>query len=224
MKVIQLKLYTFKELGRVAKQKALTDYRYLNVDFNWWDDIYGDFISLCEYLAITVEKDSIKFSGFYSQGDGSAFSAKADLIRLNHAITAQAWKAYAPLQEFKFPALTADRRVLRLVDSGLLPSEPQIIARYRQHGVTADIGAYVVNENRDHDNVFEELDKLDEWLKAVAQILNRFLYESLQNQYEFLTADSTVKESLLFNEYLFTADGRAAGHLLELAKHHNTTK
>ena len=218
MKVIQLKLYTFKELGKQAKEKALTKFRYLNVDFNWWNDEYEDFIELCSYLGVIVIKDSIKFSGFYAQGDGSAFSADVDIIKLRNAIRTEAWRSYAPSQDFKFRELNADRRVLRLIERGLLPGEPQIIARYRTYGIVTDLGISVVNENRSHDLVFDELDKVEEWLRTIAETLNRYLFKTLEYQYEFLTSDTTVKESLLMNEYLFTADGRAARHLEELAK------
>jgi len=224
MKVIQLKLYTFRELGRLAKQKALTDYRYINVDFNWWEDEYDDFIHICEGLGIEVHKHTIKFTGFYSQGDGSAFSATVDFNKLPEAVRLETWKRYAPLQEFKFPALNVDRRVMKLVIAGILPSEPQIIARYKVNDIVTDLGIYVVNERKNHDLVFEELEKLEEWLRKVAKILNSYLYDCLQKQYEFLISDTTVKESLLFNEYLFSADGRAAGHLHELAKHHHKTE
>ena len=224
MKTIQLKLYTFKELGRTAKQRALTEFRHLNIGFDWWVDEYEDFVNLCATLGITVDRGSLKFSGFHAQGDGSAFSASLDFARLPEAIRLQAWKAYAPLQEFRFPELQVDRRVLGLVGNGILPNEMQIIARQRVNAITVNLGIYVVQEYKTHDNLFEELDKLEDWLRAVADTLNRYLYETLRRQYEFLTADSTLKESILLNEYLFSADGRAANHLYQLALHHHKTE
>lgn len=219
MKKITIKLYSFSELDRDAKQKALTTYRDLNVNFDWWDDEFEDFIELCSYIGIAVIKDKIKFRGFYSQGDGSGFSAKVDILKLITAIENQTWKDYAPMQEFPFTAPGIDRRVLPLLAKDILPNEPQIISRAQQYGVVVDLGIYVINEDgREHDNVFEELDKLEEWLRAIAESLNRYLYKSLENQYEFLTSDTAIKESILTNEYLFTADGRSANHLIELHK------
>ncbi len=77
MKTITLKLYSFNELDKPGKEKALTTYRGLNVDFDWWDDEFEDFIELCSYMGIAVIKDSIKFRGFYGQGDGSGFPPKS---------------------------------------------------------------------------------------------------------------------------------------------------
>ncbi|QEM06177.1 hypothetical protein DIU31_022645 [Mucilaginibacter rubeus] len=219
MKTITLKLYSFNELDKEAKEKALTTYRDLNIDFDWWDDELEDFIELCSYLGIAVNKDSIKFRGFYSQGDGSGFSAIVDIPKLLIAVANQSWKDFAPMQEFVFGIPEINRRVIALVANGLLPSEPQIICRSRQFGVVTDLGiSEVIKDGKTHDNIFEELDKLEEWLRSVAEILNRHLYKSLENQYDFLTSDTAIKESILTNEYLFTADGRSANHLIELNK------
>ena len=161
MKTITIKLYSFNELDKTGKEKALTTYRDLNVNFDWWDYEFEDFIELCSYMGIAVIKDTITFSGFYSQGDGSGFSAKVDISKLISGIENQAWKDYAPMQEFPFIQDETDNRVLRLLAKDLLPNEPQIISRQRQYGVVADLGIYVANGNgREHDNVFEELDKL----------------------------------------------------------------
>jgi len=219
MKQITLKLYSFNELDKEAKGKALTTYRDLNVFFDWWDDEFEDFIELCSYMGIAVIKDKIKFRGFYSQGDGSGFSAKVDILKLITAIENQSWKDYAPLQEFPFTAPDIYRRVLPLLAKGILPNEPQIISRSQYYGVVVDLGIYVVNEDgREHDNVFEELDKLEEWLRKIAETLNRYLYTTLENQYDFLCSDTAIKESMLNMEYLFTADGRSANYLEQLTK------
>jgi hypothetical protein len=219
MKTITLKLYSFNQLDKQAKQKALTTYQDSNIGFDWWNDEFDDFITLCSYMGIAVHKDSIKFRGFYSQGDGSGFSALVDISKLVKAIANQSWKDYAPIQEFVFIVPQIDQRVMALVAKGLWPSEPQIVCRSRQYGVVTDLGiSEVIKDGKTHDNIFEELDKLEEWLRSVAEILNQYLYKSLENQYEFLTSDTAIKESILTNEYLFTADGRSANHLVELNK------
>jgi len=219
MKTITLKLYSFNELDKNAKEKALTTYRDFNVEFDWWDDEFEDFIRLCAYMGIAVTKDSIKFRGFWSQGDGSGFSASVDIPKLISALTNEAWKDYAPQQEFAFPTVQIDRRVLALVANHILSSEPQIICRSRYYGIVVDLGiSEVVKDGKTHDNIFEELDKLEEWLRSVAEELNRYLYQTLEKQYEYLTSDSAVKLTMLTNGYLFTADGRSAHHLQKLTK------
>jgi hypothetical protein len=176
MKTITLKLYSFNELDKTAKEKALTTYRDFNINFDWWDDEFEDFIELLSYMGIAVIKDSIRFRGFYSQGDGSGFSATVDISKLLDAVANQSWKDYAPMQEFVFGAPEIDSRVITLVAKGLLPSEPQIICRSRQFGIVTDLGiSEVIQDGKTHDHIFEELDKLEAWLRHVAEVLNRHL-------------------------------------------------
>jgi hypothetical protein len=222
MKTITLSLYQFDEFGKEAKQKALTTYKELNVDFDWWDTYYEDFIQLCAYLGITVDKNSIKFEGFYSQGDGSAFSATVDLAKLKEAAESQAWKAYAPKQEFDFKGLNIERRVMALIANGILQEEIKVIARYRSYGIVVDLGIYIVNESKDHNNIFDALENAEAWLRDIATKLNRYLYQSLQNQFEYLTSDEAIAEIVKANEYLFTADGRSANYLDKLSQFTNT--
>lgn len=218
MKTIILNLYSYAELNDEAKRKALNKNRDLNFAFDWWDSVGEDFVNLCSYLGIKVFKESIQFRGFYSQGDGSAYSARVDFAKLQDAIGKQSWKAYAPLQEFPFLPPDIDRRVMKLVVNGLLPAEPQIIGRTKQFGIVTDLGIYVIDQNgREHPNIFDELQKLEEWLRSLAEILNQFLFDSLENQYDYLSSDEAIEESFLANETLFTADGRSAGHLDNLS-------
>jgi hypothetical protein len=219
METIKLDLYGFDELPKTAKQKALTAYHELNIDFDWWDGEYDDFIEICSYLGIAVNKESIKFEGFYSQGDGSGFNATVDIIKLNNGIISQAWKDYAPKLDFDFKATSIDRRVLALVEKGVLEHEPKIISRSRNYGVVVDLGIYVVNtSDRSHDLVFEELDNLEEWLRKIAETLNKHLYKSLETQYEYLTSDEAITEGILANGYFFTADGKSANYLKKLSE------
>jgi hypothetical protein len=219
MRTITLNLYPFDELDTDGKKKALTTFRNLNTDFDWWNDEYDDFIRLCEYLGIAVIKESICFRGFYAQGDGSGFSAKVDIPKLNEAIAGQAWKEYAPLHDFPFMLPDVDRRVMALVANKLLPDEPQVICRSRQFGVVVDLGIYVIDENgKTHHNLFEELEKLQEWLRSVAEVLNKFLFSLLEQRYEYLLSDEAIGESLSANDYLFTADGRPADHLQKITE------
>lgn len=54
------------------KQKLIDEHRFINVDFDdWCDDIIGIFKD--RMAAIGFEVSVVKFSGFWSQGDGASF-------------------------------------------------------------------------------------------------------------------------------------------------------
>ena len=55
-----------------AKSQILDDHRYWNVDdHEWWDSVYELFTE--DMKAIGIEVDKMYFSGFWSQGDGACF-------------------------------------------------------------------------------------------------------------------------------------------------------
>lgn len=218
MKTIQINLYSFEELDDKAKQKALRTYHDLNTDYNWWDFIYDDFITICKYLGISVDKKSIAFEGFYSQGDGSCFGAEVDLPRLLNGIKSEGWRDYAPKQDFGFTMPGIDNRVLALVKESKIELSARIISRQRGYGVVVDLGIdYHSETHKNHDLIYGELDKLEKWLDSVANILNSFLYRSLQQEYEYQTADEAIAESIDANGYCFTIDGEKAGRLEKIA-------
>jgi len=213
MKTIQLNLYEFAELDGAAKKKAIETERYINVDYHWWDFIYDDFITICETIGITVDKASITFDGFYSQGDGSAFTAEIDLQRMLEAIVNKNWKDYAPKLELGLTVPEIDRRVLRLVKENKLDVDPQITHPTRSYYVKA-----VLNENlpysfHGYPLIEKQLDLLEDGLIKIAETLNRHLYKSLQNEYEYQTDEQAVTEAIEANEYWFTADGKKATRL-----------
>lgn len=71
MRVLETKVYTFDELSEEAKEKAIENYRYLEVElFDWYDPIYDMFKDTYSDL---FEITNIYFSGFCSQGDGAMF-------------------------------------------------------------------------------------------------------------------------------------------------------
>lgn len=222
MKTIQLNLYGLEELDEKARQKALQEFQDLNIDYDWWDFAYNDFISICSYIGITVDKNSIHFEGFYSQGDGCSFDSDVDLSKLWAGMGTSNWQEYAPNVDFPFTLTTTDSRVMNLINRNKVDMNARIIARQRCYGVVVDLGVYPVSESvKNHDMIYGELDGLEKWFDGIAQILNRYLYKSLQQEYEYQTSNEAIAETIEANDYLFTADGKSATRLTRLANTQN---
>ena len=169
-------------------------------------------------MGITVDKKSIHFDGFYAQGDGSSFSAGVDFPGLLKSIKNKAWRGYAPKLDFEFGLPGIDSRVLALVERDKIDMNARIISRTRGYGVVVDLGVYpAFHPVKNYDLIYAELDNLEKWLDGVAQTLNRFLFKQLQDNYEYLTSDEAVTEAIEANGYWFTADGKKATRLQELA-------
>lgn len=63
----------FARLSPKAKERARDNYREGNLDYEWWDHIYEEWIAELEEMG--WRNPEINFSGFASQGDGASFTA-----------------------------------------------------------------------------------------------------------------------------------------------------
>ena len=218
MKTLQIKLYEFAELDDKGKKKALSELCDINVDYDWYESIFYDFQAIVRTLGITLTTNNIHFSGFYSQGDGSAFKASVNLPELLAGVKNENWKTYAPLLELDLPVYEADKHLIKLIKNEGIDISPQIIQPTRSYYVRAEMNFQFPYNNHRFDRIEAELGKLEEWLQAVADKLNRYLYKSLQDDYEYQTSDKAIIEAIEANEYHFTADGKLATRIERMAE------
>jgi hypothetical protein len=218
MKTIQLNLYSFEELNETARQSALIVNRYININVDWRDYIYDDFVTICGCLGIAVDKTTLALRGLMSDGDGSGFNAEVSLSNLFKSIQTKGWRGYAPKLEFNFQMPDIDQRVLALIKYGKLRNAPQILKRRDSNLVVVDLGVFPVEgDGKSHDMIYGELDELEKWLDGIAQVLKLFLQKSLQNHYEYLISAEAISETIKGSDYLFTADGGKANRLATLS-------
>lgn len=217
MKVIKLRLYEFSELNDKAKEKALSGLHDVNVFDDWYEFIYDDFISIAETIGITINKNRIHFSGFYSQGDGSAFKASVNIGDLIAGIVKQSWWEYAPQLVLSLTAPDVDRRVLKLIQSLAIDCTGEVKQPSRGYYINAYLTTYFPQDHS-YVNINSELNKLETWFEQTAETLNHYLYKSLENEYEYQTSEKAIIETIEANEYSFTADGKIATRIENLAE------
>lgn len=217
MKQVSINLYQFAELSTQAKETALDSMRHTNTDYEWWDFVYDDFFTLCKHIGIEADTRKRFFRGFYSQGDGSSFAATVNLLNLVSGIQNQGWKDYAPNVELDIDPCPVGKRILSLIERGVIDSYIQIKNANRETSVSvsADFN-YSPNQCSDYANIDTELEKLETWLDDTAQTLNHYFYKQLQQEYEYLTSDQAVTESIEANQYEFTRDGKPADYIRSL--------
>lgn len=216
MKTIQLNLYEFAELDANGRKKALEEFTEINTFWGWWDFIYDDFVAITETLGITVNREKVYFNGFYSQGNGSAFEAQVNLPVLLQGAKTESWRNYAPKLDLGLPVYEADRRIVRLITNESIDLSPRIFQPTRSYYVRGELNWQAPYNNHVFDRIETELEKLEEWLKEVGNNLNRFLYKSLQDEYEYQTSDKAIADGIEANEYHFTADGKSASRIEKL--------
>ena len=209
--IVETELFAFDELSDAAKEKAREWYRQGNLDDDWWDTVYSDFLAICEILGIVLKtrpvklmgggirrKPCIYFRGFCSQGDGASFEvehyayARGSVARIMayapnddelHAIV----RRLASIQRRNFYCLyaRADRRGFYCHESSM-----HIDVRRDDAEMTADAEEVVSEALRD---------------------LARWLYHRLEREYNYLQSDEMVDEAIIANAYTFTAAGERFG-------------
>ena len=189
MTTIEYKLAKFEELTDSQKEKALEHHRNWNVDwgYDWFDGVYEDAKNIAELMGIDI--DNIWFSGFHSQGDGAcfegSFSYKKGMVK--------AVKDYASLDK-------------ELHNIAIAIQELHRKAFYGAYGKVKHSGHY--NHERsmwvDVDSEKGSIDE-DAWRDVFADFA-LWIYRNLEKEYEYLTSDEAIAESLEANEVEFEID------------------
>jgi len=223
MKTIKLKLYQFAELDDQAKNKAIEKLYDINLFYDWYKFNFDDFITICETIGISVDKKKIYFRGFYSQGDGSSFQATVNLAELLNGIKGENWKTYAPNLDLDLAMPGIDRRLQRSIQENKFGCYGEITQPSRSYDVSASMETDIPNNGHDYSQIENELDKLEDWLIEVAQTLNHHLYISLRDEYDYKTSEQAIIETIEANGWSFTADGKLATRIVELAENEQET-
>lgn len=211
--IIETTVYRLAELSDAARDNARSWYREGGFDYDWYDSVFEDFQRIAEILGIclktrpvrlmgggTRQEPQISFTGFWSQGDGAGYQAF------------YAFRKSAP-REIRAHA-PQDARLHTIAD------DLQAIQRRNFYQLCADVshrGLYsheycmaISVERRSptwQDMTADAEDAVIEALRDLA----RWLYRQLEREYEYLSSDAAVDETIAANQYTFTETGRRFG-------------
>lgn len=179
--------------------KTLDRYRYINVDhIDWWDSIEECYKEDMKEQGVYVS--DMYFSGFCSQGDGACFKGHLDDVSLFLE------KNFKPDD---YPMIR------KLLDSGgSLKFSVEHSGHYYHENCTrfyieADRLEYCVDMPTDfHEQIVEQWDKdLDneivDFEKQSVEIFKNYmreLYRKLEQEYDYLTTDEAVRETIIAND------------------------
>ncbi len=218
MREVTISLFQLSELSKESQQTAIDEHRYINTDDDWWDFVYDYFVALMDTLSIAVDKDSIHFNGFYSQGSGSSFNAVAGFTDLIKAVNENKWSIEFPDTKIDFIPVVLPARILRLIEHNHLEVHPKITASGQGYSIKAHLIFEVIGRRSVYRRIEACMNELEIWFEQIAESCNKILYRSLQTVYEELTDDEHVKDTIEANEYDFTIDGHIATRIVRLSQ------
>ena len=207
--VIEITVYTIDELSDAAKENARIWYRDQGLHDQWYDFVYEDFQTICRILGLTLrtspvrlygggtrDKPHLWWTGFWSQGDGASFEGSYAYAKG----AATAIRAHAP----------KDDELHRIAD------ELQAVQRrnlWQLHGTISQRGRYYheytmsIDVERDSPTWQPPTDDAEDTVTEAMRDLARWLYRQLRAEYEHLTSDEAIDDTLAANESTFTASG-----------------
>ncbi|MCY4548398.1 MAG: antitoxin of toxin-antitoxin stability system [Defluviicoccus sp.] len=212
-RVIEITVYTIDELSDAAKETARAWYRETCLEHEWYDAVFEDFETICRILGVTLrtspvrlmgggtrEKPHLFFRGFSSQGDGASFEGQ-----YCHAKgAARAIRAHAP----------KDEELHRIADELQAVQKRnfyQLGGSIRTRGNYCHEHSMAIEVERDSPTWQPMTDGTEDAVIEALRDLARWFYRQLEREYDYLTSDTAVDESIAINGYTFTAEGRRFG-------------
>lgn len=186
MKVITevYNVFSFDELSKESQEKAIEKLRDINVDYDGWHDcVIEDEQSRLEELGYNNVK--IGYRGFWSQGDGAHFTAMVDIAKFlkTHKLVSKYRKVYKE----------SDNCTITLGHRGFYEHEMFMYSNSEAYGLS--------------EAVQDELAKLEEYILNEARGEARKIYKMLEKEYDYLTSDEAIIETIKCNEYTFLENG-----------------
>jgi len=191
MNVIELKTSDPKRF-----EKEYDKWREYAADYDWWETLYEDFKADC--LALGVRVDSIGFSGFYSQGDGAAFTGQMYVYEWMEG------KGYHITHPAAYLACKDDGSYVRIETYHRSNNMHTSLNEYADQTAPSGIFAGLEQEAWEElvDEQIAELDFEGEVL-TFCEGLAAQLYKDLEVEYEALTSEEAFIDACEFNEVTF---------------------
>jgi hypothetical protein len=180
------------------KQELLEKYKDINVDYDWWDSTYEDFKVDMDTKGIHV--DEINFSGFWSQGDGASFTGSVFVGQF-----AKFMEVHDLCERYPAAKFFADHSELRL-------DVFRLTSHYcHENSVSIALRDITGNPYDDFTPRWEIYDTMQTLLDSEYAALEldceeivkgymQELYSRLQKEYEYLTSEEVVWETIVSNE------------------------
>jgi len=224
---IKDKLLKWEELSQEAKEYAIKKYREEGFSYDWWDSVYE--MAKEEGAELGFLIDDIYFSGFWSQGDGACWTGQVDVRAWleSQGIDSIGVSAWCELIQEDFT-----QKHIRVTHSNHHYSHENTMGfsdldfELDPDPDNASTSGFEMKGN----HIFKGMDwkllldiiktdpacpykNIEQIEQAVAESAKDYactIYKRLQEDYEYLTSDEVIAETIQANDYNFTNEGELA--------------
>lgn len=199
-------VFRFSELRDAAKQRACQWYREHGMHHTWWEFVYEDAKTVFALCGIEIE--SIQFTGFWSQGDGACFAGTWRADRVQPGKVQEHAPEDAELHRIaaEFERIAAAHPTMSFVvkHTGRYCHEYETEFEFED-----DEDPYhdVVYGSAEFDTIGAHLAGVEKELKEAARSAMRWIYDTLEAEYEYQVSEEAVGEAAGLNGWEFTEDG-----------------
>lgn len=213
--------FTYEELSPKAKETALMWFSE-TLDYEWWQHTYQCAIEDGKEKGFDIE--DIRFSGFWSQGDGASWTGRVDLKQfLEHhlkednpdhhryfvlqALLDEGWvEKYVTIERIGFHYVHSEMmREGGVSLSALDELDEDSEERLQYDGPLQRANVYQLHVGIDTDAL---VDDLLEWIIEEAKDFANEIYKDLETEHDHLTSEESLIEGAYANGWRFDEDGR----------------
>lgn len=181
--------------------KLIEKYRDINVNHEDWHDCIIDyFIGEMEGIGIYIDYKEVHWSGFYSQGDGASFTCRFDPLTFmtkHHLVDTYPAAAFLATHDLLY--ITSNRLSSRYSHESTVEFTVSDEGYHGYDEETDDLRE-AVSIAMAEKFANEELHRLEQEVTDICRGYMRDLYHKLEQEYEDLTSDEQVWETIVANE------------------------
>lgn len=187
--------FEFDDLSESAKQTAI-DYLTDDIDCSF---LYEDFVRAGEMIGVefgtrrgTWSEPCIWWSGFYHQGSGLGFDGTYRYAKGAPKAVAAEWPQNYELKRIAVALQEAQR--------------PNFYRLYATIWSVRDTGISVNVE--DGENPYRDIGDAEKEVEDAMRDFARWMYESIQDEYEWQTSEENIRDLCKANGYMFNSLGQ----------------
>ena len=193
----------WKEKDKEVYKRILEKEMDINVDYDWWKFTVEQFQE--ELGALGFANTDFNFSGFWSQGDGASFTGDWNSEKM---LTVKELKEKGiELSDWAVELRRILKGNLKDIKAKYATFSIKRISHHYYHENTVDIFNAEYWNSKKKEQYCIPPEQEDDLLEGCRTAM-KAMYRILEKEYDELTSDEAVEETLSVNEYKFDKDGK----------------